>query len=69
MRYCLKALSLSVLMLLLMGGMCQHKKETPILTSGICAYLKENLVHAKATDDLETKRKSAAQIKYYNDKC
>jgi hypothetical protein len=64
MRYFAAALSLS----LLLAG-CKTNEQPKMVTSGICAYLKEHIVVAKTTDDIETKRRSAAQIKYYNERC
>jgi hypothetical protein len=63
MRYFAAALSLSLL-----AG-CATKAPPPVITSGICAYLKEHIVVAKTTDDIETKRRSAAQISYFNKHC
>ncbi len=60
MRYLIAALSIS----LLLG--CKQEGMT---TSGICAWVKENYVHAQKTDALKTRKASAAQIKWYNDNC
>ena len=67
MKYWTKALSVSLLALLLMGAkQCKPEKMT---TSGICAWVNENYVHAKTTDHLDTKRASAGQIRWYRENC
>jgi hypothetical protein len=67
MKSWIKVCSVSVL-LLLTGCLGQHTKEMTV-TSGICAWVKENYVHAKKTDDPATKRQSAHQIQWYNSNC
>jgi hypothetical protein len=62
----IKVLSISLLTVPLMAAMCKHD---PTMTSGICAWVRENYVLAKKTDDLETKRASADQIRWFNDNC
>jgi hypothetical protein len=67
MRFWTKAASISVLALLVMGAKgCEPEKMT---TSGICAWVNENIVQAKKTDHFDTKKASAAQIRWYNDNC
>jgi hypothetical protein len=66
MRFLIVA-SLVSLTLLLMGAKgCEPEKMT---TSGICNWVNENVVQAKKTDHLDTKKASAAQIKWYRDHC
>jgi uncharacterized lipoprotein YehR (DUF1307 family) len=64
----MKSLFVALSLSLLLAG-CQTNEQPKMVTSGICAYLKEHIVVAKVTDDIATKRASAAQIQYYNKHC